>query len=151
MSDRTLWLFDSIRLFFFFNHSSVHSCHLFLISSWFLAISVLYHAHIAWNVPLVSIIFLKRSLVFPGLFLFFFFFFPIPLHCSLKKLFLYLLAIFWKYAFLWVYLSFSSLPFTFLLFADICKAYSDTNFAFLHFVFLGMVLDITFCGINLRL
>ena len=28
-------------------------------------ISVLYCAHLAWNVPLISLIFLKRSLVFP--------------------------------------------------------------------------------------
>ena len=37
---------------------------------------------IAWNVPLMSAIFLKRSLVFPILL-----FFSISLHCSLKKAF----------------------------------------------------------------
>ena len=66
----------------------------------------------AWNVPLVSLIFLKRSLVFPILL------FPsISLHWSLKKTFLSLLAILWNSAFSWVYLSLSPLPFTSLLFS----------------------------------
>ena len=39
----------------------------------------------------------------------------------------------------WVYLSFSPLPFTSLLFTAICKASSDNHFAFLHFFSLGMV------------
>ena len=43
----------------------------------------------AWNVPLVSLIFLKRSLVFSILLLSF-----ISLHCSLKKAFISLLDIF---------------------------------------------------------
>ena len=38
------------------------------------------------------------------------------------------------------YLSFSPLPFTSLLFTDICKTSSDNHFAFLHFFFLGMFL-----------
>ena len=48
--------------------SSVYSCHLFLISSASVR-SVPFLSFIepiiAWNVPLVSLIFLKRSLVFP--------------------------------------------------------------------------------------
>ena len=40
----------------------------------------------------------------------------------------------------WVYLSLSPLPFASLLFSAICKASSDSHFAFLHFFFLGMVL-----------
>ena len=48
----------------------------------------------AWNVPLVSLIFLKRSLVFPILL-----FFSVSLHWSLKKAFLSLLAILWNSAF----------------------------------------------------
>ena len=58
---------------------------------------------------------------------------------SLRKAFLSLLAIFWNSAFKRVYLSFSPLPFTSLLFSVICKASSDNHFAFLHFFFLGMV------------
>ena len=64
----------------------------------------------------------------------------ISLHWSLRKAFLSLLAILWNSAFRWVYLSFSPLPFTSLLFSAICKASSDNHFAFLHFFFLGMVL-----------
>ena len=60
----------------------------------------------AWNVPLVFLIFLKRSLVFPILLFSF-----ISLHWPLWKAFLSLLAILWNPEFKWVYLSFSSLPF----------------------------------------
>ena len=89
----------------------------------------------AWNVPLVSPIFLKWFLVFPILL-----FSSISLHWPLKKAFLSLLAILWNSAFRWVYLSFAPLLFTSLLFTAICKASSDSHFAFLHFFFLGMVL-----------
>jgi len=71
----------------------------------------------AWNVPLVSLIFLKRSLVFPILL-----FSSISLHWSLRKAFLSLLAIFWNSAFRCLYLSFSPLLFTSLLFIAICEA-----------------------------
>ena len=89
----------------------------------------------AWNIPLVSLICLKRSLVFPILL-----FSSIYLHWSLIKAFLSLLAILWNSAFKWVYLFFCPLSFTCLLFSAICKASSDNYFAFLHFFFLGMVL-----------
>ena len=52
----------------------------------------------------------------------------------------------WNSAFKWVYLSFSPLPFTSLLFTAICKAFSDNHFASLHFFFLGMVLITAFCS-----
>ena len=87
-----------------------------------------------WNVtPLVSVIFLKRSIVFPILL-----FFSISLHWSLRKA-LSPVAILWNSAFKWVYLSFSPLPFAFLLFIPVCKASSDNHFVFLHFFFLGLV------------
>ena len=86
----------------------------------------------AWNVPLVSLIFLKRSLVFPILL-----FYSISLHWSLRKAFLSLLSILWNSTFKWVYLSFSPLLFASLLYTAICKASSESLFAFL---FLGMVL-----------
>ena len=63
----------------------------------------------------------------------------IYLHWSLRKAFLPLLAILWNSAFRCLYLSFSPLLFTSLLFTAICKASSDNCFAFLHFFFLGMV------------
>ena len=127
-----------MKIFFFFLYSSsVYFCHLFLISSAsvrsipFLSFLVLIFV---WNVPLVSLIFLKRSLVFPILL-----FSSISLHLSLRKDFLSLLAILWNSAFKWVYFSFSPLPLAFLL-SSACKASSDNHFAFLHFFFLGMVL-----------
>ena len=53
---------------FFLYSSSVYSCHLFLISSTSVR-SVLFLSFIepnfVWNVPLVSLIFLKRSLILP--------------------------------------------------------------------------------------
>ena len=52
----------------------------------------------------------KRSLVLPILLFSF-----ISLHCSFKKAFLSLLAIFWNSAYRWVYVSLSLLPFTSLL------------------------------------
>jgi len=63
----------------------------------------------------------------------------------LRKAFLSPLTILWNSAFRWVYLSFSPLPFASLLFIAICKASSDNHFAFLHFLFLGMVLITTSC------
>ena len=80
----------------------------------------------AWNVPLVSLIFLKRSLVFPILL-----FSSISLHWSLKKAFLSLLAILWNSAFRCLYLCFYPLLFASLLFTAICKVSSDSHFAFL--------------------
>ena len=83
-----LWLFGLWRSFLY--SSSVYSCHLFWISSasvrsiQFLSCIV---PIFAWDVPLVSLIFLKRSLDFPILFS------SISLHWSLRKAFLSLLAI----------------------------------------------------------
>ena len=79
----------------------------------------------AWNVPLVSLIFLKRFVVFPVLL-----FSSISLHWLLRKAFLCLLAILWNSAFRCLYLSFSPLLFASLLFTAICKASPDSHFAF---------------------
>jgi len=69
----------------------------------------------AWNVPLVSLVFLKRSLVFPILLFSF-----ISLHQLLREALLSLLAILWNSAFKSVYVSFSPLPFATLLFSATC-------------------------------
>ena len=139
-----LWLPGSWRSFLY--SSSVYSCHFFLISYAtvrsipFLSFIV---PNFAWNIPLVSLIFLKRSLVFPILL------FPtISLHWSLRKAFLSLLAILWNSALKWVYLSFSPLPFTSLHFIAVCKVSADNHLAFLHFFFLGMVLITAFCTMS---
>ena len=101
------WLSGSWRPFLY--SSSVYSFHLFLISSASVR-SIQFLSFIepifAWNVPLVSLIFSKRSLVFPILF------FPLSLHWSLRKAFLSFLAILWNSAFRWIYLFFSLLPFS---------------------------------------
>ena len=87
-----------------FLYSSVYSCHLFLIFSASVR-SIPFLSFIvpifAWNVTLVSLIFLKRFLVFPILL-----FSSFSLHWSLRKAFLSLLAILRNFLFKWVYLSF---------------------------------------------
>ena len=114
------WLSGSLRPFEY--SSSVYSCHLFLISSASVR-SIPFLSFVesifAWNVPLVSLIFLKKSQVFT------LFFSSLSLHCSLKKIFLISLAILWNSAFQWVYLSFSPLSLASLLSSAICNASSD--------------------------
>ena len=89
------WLSGSWRSFLY--SYSVYSCHLFLISSASVR-SIPFLSFIepifAWKIPLVSLIFLKRSLVFPILL-----FSSISLHWSLRKAFLSLLAILWNSVF----------------------------------------------------
>ena len=97
----------------------------------------------AWNVPLISLIFLKRSLVFLILL-----FSSISLHWLLRKAFLSLLAILWNSAFKWEYLSFSPLLFTSFLFTAICKASSDKHFDVLHLFFLGTILIPVSCTMS---
>jgi len=127
-----------MKIFFFWYSSSVYSCHLFLISSAsvrcipFLSFIV---PIFAWNFPLVWPVFLKWCLGFR-----FYCFFSISLHWSLREAFISLLALLWNSVFIWVYLSFSPLPFTSILFSAICETSLDNHFAFLHFFFLGMVL-----------
>ena len=124
---------------------SVYSYHLFLISSVSVR-SILFMSFIvpilAWNIPLLSLIFLKRSLVFPTIL-----FSSISLCWLLRKVFSSHLAVLWDSTFKWVYLSFSPLSFT-SLFLAICKASSDNHFAFLHFFFLGMVLFTASCTVS---
>ena len=139
------WLSGSWRSLLY--SSPVYSCHLFLISSASVR-SIPFLSFIvpifAWKFPLVSLIFLKRSLVFPILL-----FSSISLHWSLWKAFLSLLGILWNSAFRWVYLSFSPLPLASLLFSAICKPSSDNHFAFLHFFFLEMALLPVSCTMSL--
>ena len=119
------WLSGSWRSFLY--SSSVYSCHLFLIPSAsvrFIPFLSFIVAIFARNVPLVSLIFLKRSLVFP-----FLLFSSISLHWSLRKAFLSPLVILWNSAFRWVYLSLSPLPLASFLFSAICTASSDNYFA----------------------
>ena len=116
----------------------MYSCHLFLISSASvrsILLFVLYCAHLCMKCSFGISNFLEElsSLSHSIVFLYF-------LYRLLRKAFLSLLAILWNSAFKWVYRSFSPLFFASLLFSTICKASSDSHFAFFHLFFLGMVL-----------
>ena len=92
------WLSGSLRSLLY--SSFVYSCHLFLISSAFVRFTLFLSFIVpifAWNVPLVSLIFLKRSVDFP-----FLLFSSISLLWSLRKAFLSPLVILWNSAFKWV-------------------------------------------------
>src|SRR5574337_73230 len=65
-----------------------------------------------------------------------------------EDFFLSLLAVLWNSAFRCLYLPFSSLLFTSLLFTAICKASPDSHFAFLHFFSMGMVLIPVSCAVS---
>ena len=131
----------SLRSFLY--SSSVCSLHLSLIFSTSIR-SLPFVSFIVtvfgWNIPLIFPIFLRRSLVLP-----FLLFSSISLHCSLKKAFLSLLAVFRNSAFSWTYLSLYSLLFTSLLSSAICKASLDKHIAFLHCFSFGMVLFTASC------
>ena len=93
----------------------MYICHLFWISSAsvrsipFLSLIV---TIFAWNIHLVSLIFLRRSLVLPIPWFSF-----ISLHWPLRKAFFSLLAIIWNSSFMWIYLPFLLL-FSLLLFSQ---------------------------------
>ena len=88
----------------FLYSSSVPSCYFFLISYASL-MSLTFLSFIVpifeWSIPMISPIFLKRSILFT------IYYFPLILEFSLTKTFLYLLVILCKSAFHWVYLSLS--------------------------------------------
>ena len=98
--------------------------------------------HLCMKCPLVSLILLKRDLVFPILL-----FSSISSHCSLKKAFLSLLAILWNSAFRCFYLSFSHLPFNYLFYLAISKASSDNILPFcIFFLHWGWFLITASCA-----
>ena len=125
------WLSRSLRPFLY--SSFVYYCHLFLIycayvrSLQLLSFTMLI---LAWEVPLVSPIFLKKSLVFLVLL-----FSSIYLHCLRRPSYLSLLFLGFC---IQLGISFlSPLPFAFLLFSAICYTSSDHHFALMDFFFWG--------------
>ena len=97
----------------------------------------------AWNVLLVSLIFLKRSLVFPILLIFLYFFALITKEGFLiSSCYSLELCIQMGISFLF------SFAFCFPSFTVICKASSDSHFAILHFFFLEMVLVSVSCTMS---
>ena len=119
-------------------HFSVYSCHLILISCAslrtipFLSFIV---CIFAWNIPLVSLIFLKRSLVFPILL-----FSSISFHCSLRNVFLSLLDIIWNSTFRWVSVFFSFV-FCFSSFLSYLGGFLRQPFYLFAFLLLGNGFD----------
>ena len=105
------WLSQSWRSFFY--SFSVCSCHLLISFASVRSIRFLSFSTpiLTWKVPLVSLSFLKRSLVFPSLL-----YSPMSMHWLLRKAFLSPLVILWNSAFKWVYCSFSPMSFASLFF-----------------------------------
>ena len=130
----TTWscLSRSIRSFLY--SYSVYSCHLLISSASVRSIPFVPFTGLilAWNVPLVSLIFLTRSLVFPILL------FPLFLCIDRWGRLSYLSLLFFGTLHSDGYI-FSFLLCLLLLFLAIFKASSDNHFALLHFFFLGMV------------
>jgi len=130
-----LWLSGSLRLFLY---SSVYYCHLFLISSasvrsiQFLSLIV---PIFLWNILLVSLIFLKRSLSFP------FYCFPLFLCIDHRGRLSYLFLLFFGTLHSNGCIFPFSFAFSFSSFLSFCTASLDNHFAFLHFFLLGMVFD----------
>ena len=137
MSDHTIVIIQVMKIFFY--SSSVFLPPLLNIFCFFRSILFLSFIEpiFPWNVPLVSLIFLKRSLVF-----------PILLFSSISCTDCSGRLSYFSWVFLGtlhskVYLSFFPLPLVSLLFSSICKASSDNHFSFFNFFFLGMVLITT--------
>ena len=124
MSDHTIMIIWVIETFFFLN-DSVHYNLLFLIPP----VTVRCYIYLsfnmpifAWNVPLVSLIFLKKFQVITNLLSS-----SISFYCSLKKTFLSVLAIPWNSAFRWAYLFLSPLL-SLLLFSNLPVRPPQANF-----------------------
>ena len=130
------WLSGLWRSFLY--SSSVYSCHLFLISSGSVR-SIPFLSFIepifAWNVPLVSLIFLKRSLIFP------FYCFPLFLCMIAEEGFLispcYSLELFIQMGISFLF----SFAFHFSSFHSYLKGLLRQPFCYFAFLFLGDGLD----------
>ena len=137
------WLFGSWRSFLY--SSYVYSCHLFLMSSAsvrpipFLSFIV---PIFAWNSPLVSLIFLTRSQIFPN------HFFPLFLCIDCLGRLSYLSLLFFGLCIQMDISFLFSLLFMPLLFSTIFKAFLDNHFCLLYFFFLGMVLITDSCTVS---
>ena len=98
----------------------------------------------ALNVPLLSVIFLKRSLFPFYYFPLFFFFLPID-HCRRLYLSLFFGTLYSDGS---IFPFLLALPLASLIFSAICKSSFDNYFAFLHFFVLGMVLIPASCTMS---
>ena len=134
------WLSGSWSSFLY--SSSVYSCHLYLIYSvcYVHTISIFYWAHLCMKCSLGISNFLEVISVLSHSVVFLY-----SLHWSLRKAFLSLLDILCNSAFKWLY---PFCAFCFSSFTAIYKGSSDRHFAFLHFIFLGMVLIPVSCTMS---
>ena len=122
---------------FFLYCSSVYSCHLLISyasirSLLFLSFNV---PTFAWKVPLVSLVFLKRSIVFPIQL-----FSLVSWQWYLRKAFLSLPALLWNSPFKMGVSLHLSFTFCFSSFQSYGKASPESHFAFLRFFFLRFLL-----------
>ena len=144
MSDHTIVIILVVKPFLY--SSSVYSCHLFLISSASVkSIPVLYWAHLCMKCSFGISNFLEEisSLSHSVVFLYFFVLIT-------EEGFLISSCYSYNSTFRCLYLSFSPLLFASLLFTAICKASSDSHFAFLHFNFVSCIhLAFSFFYINI--
>jgi len=111
------------------------------VFSQFHTFSVLYYAHLCLKCSLLSLIFLKRSLVFPILF------FPRFLCIDYWGKLFYLSLLFGTLHSN-VYIFPFSFAFSFSSFLGYCKASSDNHVVFLHLFFLGLFLITASCTIS---
>ena len=118
---------DLFSLLFFFSPSLPLS-----FPPFFLPSLPLSYERDCWAIGKYMFASISNSLVFPILL-----FSSISLHWSLRKTSLSLLAILWNTAFKGVYLPFSPLLFTSLLFTAFCKASPGNHFTFFHFISWG--------------
>ena len=121
-----LWLSGSCRSFLY--SSSVYSCHLFLISSASVRSTPFLCALLCVKCSLGVSNFLEEISI-PSRSVVFLYFFAL----ITEKAFLSLLAFLWNSVFKWVYLSFSPLPFTSLIFIAVYKASQTTILPFCFF------------------
>ena len=138
----SMWVTPPSWLLRLFIYSSVYSHHLLIFSASvrylkFLSFIVFI---LAWNIPLISPIFLKRFLVFP------FYCFSLFLCIVYLRRLSYLSLLFSGI----LYSVGCILPFLLclsLLFSVICKASWDKRFAFLQFFFFGKVSVNAYCTV----
>ena len=130
----------------FFVCFSVYACHLFLIFSpsvRFISFLSFTETIFAWNIPLVSLIFLKRSLVFPILL-----FSSVSLHDCWGRL-SYLSLLFFGTLHSNGYIFLILLCFLLLFLSQLFVRLPQTAILlFLHLFFLGMVLIPVFCTMS---
>ena len=122
----------------------MYSCHLFLVfsaSARFIPFLSFIEPILSWNVRLVSLIFLKRSLVFPIPLFLYFFALITEEGFLISPCYSLVLCIQMGITFLFS-LSFTS------LFSAMCKAFSDNRFAVLQVFFLRMVLLLVSCTMS---